>query len=293
MASPVPILLGFVCQYSVLPVLAVVISKLMALPPAFATGLILLGCCPGACSWELGCGHGWGCGGLQGALAAGGTYRLMRCTQGPAGAPPTARSAIQLHRSPNVAAAPGGQASNVATFVAHGDVALSVLMTAASTVAATVMTPALTSMLAGAYIPVDGWVSWRLGAFEEYLDAWSVRFAMCGVMNRPSSPLPPCPLPPCPALPYPPPPGALQVHGAAGAAAHGAGPGCQRVLQEAGGGPAGAPGICVQACKRGTAPRRLPASRCPAPHQPRSCAPTCPPARWTSSGPPCPWSPSR
>lgn len=48
---------------------------------------------------------------------------------------------------------------SAATFVANGDVALSVLMTAASTVAATVMTPMLTSLLAGAYIPVDGWVS--------------------------------------------------------------------------------------------------------------------------------------
>lgn len=100
-ANPVPILLGFVCQYSVLPLLAVAISKLMHLPAAFATGLILLGCCP------------------------------------------------------------GGQASNVATFVAHGDVALSVLMTAASTVAATVMTPTLTSLLAGAYIPVDGWALFK------------------------------------------------------------------------------------------------------------------------------------
>ncbi len=33
------------------------------------------------------------------------------------------------------------------------------LPAAASTVAATVMTPTLTSLLAGAYIPVDGWVS--------------------------------------------------------------------------------------------------------------------------------------
>lgn len=46
-ANPVPILLGFVCQYSILPILAVVISRLMNLPAAFATGLILLGCCPG------------------------------------------------------------------------------------------------------------------------------------------------------------------------------------------------------------------------------------------------------
>lgn len=52
-----PILLGFVCQYSVLPLLAVAISKLMNLPAAFATGLILLGCCPGepAERLSLGC----------------------------------------------------------------------------------------------------------------------------------------------------------------------------------------------------------------------------------------------
>ena len=46
-ASPVPILLGFVCQYSVLPLLAVAISRVLQLSPAFSVGLILLGCCPG------------------------------------------------------------------------------------------------------------------------------------------------------------------------------------------------------------------------------------------------------
>jgi len=96
-ANPVPIFLGFLCQYSILPVLAFIISKFMGLSPAFATGLIILGCCP------------------------------------------------------------GGQASNVATFVARGDVALSVLMTTASTVAAAVMTPTLATLLAGQFIPVDAW----------------------------------------------------------------------------------------------------------------------------------------
>lgn len=95
--QPVPILLGFFCQYSILPLLAFAISNVMGLSPAFATGLIILGACP------------------------------------------------------------GGQASNVATFVARGDVALSVLMTTASTLAAAVATPALSSLLAGQFIPVNAW----------------------------------------------------------------------------------------------------------------------------------------
>eukprot|EP01026_Neomeris_dumetosa_P033988 TRINITY_DN2728_c0_g1_i2.p2 TRINITY_DN2728_c0_g1~~TRINITY_DN2728_c0_g1_i2.p2 ORF type:complete len:397 (+),score=56.03 TRINITY_DN2728_c0_g1_i2:104-1294(+) len=54
-----------------------------------------------------------------------------------------------------VSCCPGGQASNVATFIAHGDVALSVMMTTASTLGAIVMTPLLTKILAGALVPVN------------------------------------------------------------------------------------------------------------------------------------------
>lgn len=50
------------------------------------------------------------------------------------------------------------QASNVATYIAHGNVALSVLMTTASTLGAIIMTPLLTKVLAGAYVPVDAYV---------------------------------------------------------------------------------------------------------------------------------------
>jgi BASS family bile acid:Na+ symporter len=60
-----------------------------------------------------------------------------------------------------VACAPGGTASNVVTFLARGDTALSVLMTAASTAAAVVMTPLLTQLLAGRHLPVDGWALLR------------------------------------------------------------------------------------------------------------------------------------
>ncbi|CAL5219136.1 g912 [Coccomyxa viridis] len=54
-----------------------------------------------------------------------------------------------------VSCCPGGQASNVATYIAHGDVALSVLMTTASTLGAIIMTPLLTKTLAGTLVPVD------------------------------------------------------------------------------------------------------------------------------------------
>ena len=55
-----------------------------------------------------------------------------------------------------VAACPGGVASNVVAFVARADVPLSVAMTAASTLAATVATPLLARLLLGAVVPVDG-----------------------------------------------------------------------------------------------------------------------------------------
>ena len=56
-----------------------------------------------------------------------------------------------------VACCPGGTASNVVTYLAKANVALSVLMTMCSTAAAIVLTPLLTSWLAGQYVPVDGW----------------------------------------------------------------------------------------------------------------------------------------
>lgn len=54
-----------------------------------------------------------------------------------------------------VSCCPGGTASNIVTYLAKANVALSVLMTAASTMAAVVMTPLLTKHLAGKLVPVD------------------------------------------------------------------------------------------------------------------------------------------
>jgi len=54
-----------------------------------------------------------------------------------------------------VACCPGGTASNVVTYIARADVALSVTMTTCSTFAAVALTPLLTRLLAGRLVDVD------------------------------------------------------------------------------------------------------------------------------------------
>lgn len=49
----------------------------------------------------------------------------------------------------------GGQASNLCTYIASGDVALSVIMTTSTTLGCTFMTPLLSKYLLGAIVPVD------------------------------------------------------------------------------------------------------------------------------------------
>jgi len=56
-----------------------------------------------------------------------------------------------------VACCPGGTASNVVTYLAGANVALSVIMTTASTFVAILLTPLLTKWLAGALVDVDAW----------------------------------------------------------------------------------------------------------------------------------------
>ncbi|OVA18935.1 Bile acid:sodium symporter [Macleaya cordata] len=95
LAMPKEVISGFILQYSVMPLSAFFVSKLLRLPSHYAAGLILVGCCPG---------------GIQ-----------------------------------------------ILTSLMHlrGNVALSVLMTAASTMSAVVMTPFLTAKLAGQFVAVD------------------------------------------------------------------------------------------------------------------------------------------
>ena len=54
-----------------------------------------------------------------------------------------------------VGCAPGGTASNVVSYLARGNVALSVAMTSVSTLLAPLLTPTLALWLAGQYMPVD------------------------------------------------------------------------------------------------------------------------------------------
>ena len=56
-----------------------------------------------------------------------------------------------------VSCCPGGTASNVVAYLARANVCLSVVMTMCSTFAAVIMTPLLTSWLAGTLVDVDEW----------------------------------------------------------------------------------------------------------------------------------------
>lgn len=93
---PLPVLLGVVAQFLVMPLLGALVAWALRLPPELAAGVILVGC------------------------------------------------------------APGGTSSNVVTYLAKGDTALSVAMTSCSTLLAPLLTPLLTLWLAGTYMPVDG-----------------------------------------------------------------------------------------------------------------------------------------
>ena len=60
-----------------------------------------------------------------------------------------------------VSCCPGGTASNVICYLARANVALSVLMTLCSTLAAIILTPLLTKMYASAILDVDAWAMFR------------------------------------------------------------------------------------------------------------------------------------
>jgi BASS family bile acid:Na+ symporter len=51
--APINLLLGFLAQFSIMPAMACASAKIFGLPPAFAAGLILVGCCPGGTASNL------------------------------------------------------------------------------------------------------------------------------------------------------------------------------------------------------------------------------------------------
>ena len=77
------------------------------------------------------------------------TYSSVRALAHAFALPPELAAGVIL-----VGTCPGGTSSNVMTYLARGDVALSVSMTMASTILAPIMTPLLTLWLAGQWIDI-------------------------------------------------------------------------------------------------------------------------------------------
>ena len=92
---PIEVLIGVVAQFTIMPLVAWILTIIFGLPPELAIGVILVGACP------------------------------------------------------------GGTASNVISYLARGDVALSVSMTMTTTLLAPIVTPFLTYFLAGAWIDIS------------------------------------------------------------------------------------------------------------------------------------------
>ncbi len=78
-----------------------------------------------------------------------------------------------------VACCPGGTASNVVSYLARANVALSVTLTTLSTILAVVMTPWLTALLAGSRMPIDAW-----GLFTSTLQVVLLPVALGVALNR-------------------------------------------------------------------------------------------------------------
>lgn len=95
LSRPKDILIGCMAQFTIMPLLAWLLTLAFSLPKELALGVILVGCCP------------------------------------------------------------GGTASNVITYLAKGDLALSVGMTACSTLLAPIVTPLLVLLTAGTMVEVD------------------------------------------------------------------------------------------------------------------------------------------
>lgn len=92
---PKSIAVGLICQYTIMPFIAVVLAMISGFPPEIAAGIILVGC------------------------------------------------------------SPGGLASNVMAYISGANLALSLSLTAFSTLLAPLLTPLLMSWLAGEHVPID------------------------------------------------------------------------------------------------------------------------------------------
>ncbi|WP_411032354.1 bile acid:sodium symporter family protein [Spongiimicrobium sp. 3-5] len=94
---PKGVLVGLICQFTIMPILGFAIATLFSFPPEIAAGVVLIG------------------------------------------------------------SSPSGLASNVMSYLAKANLALSVTLTAVSTLLAPFMTPLLMELFAGQFVPIDFW----------------------------------------------------------------------------------------------------------------------------------------
>ncbi len=118
-SHPKDVVVGCLAQFTIMPILAFILTKLFRLSPDLAIGVILVGTCP------------------------------------------------------------GGTSSNVMTYLAKGDVALSVGMTSVSTILAPFLTPLLTYLFAGQTVDVN-----IMSMFMSIIKVVIIPIALGVVINR-------------------------------------------------------------------------------------------------------------
>jgi len=97
MRMPAGVIVGIICQFTIMPFVGLSLAKIFGFPPEIAAGIILIG------------------------------------------------------------SAPSGLASNVMSFLAKANLALSVTLTTCTTLLAPLMTPLLMKLLAGQFVAIDFW----------------------------------------------------------------------------------------------------------------------------------------
>ncbi|NJL77093.1 MAG: bile acid:sodium symporter family protein [Saprospiraceae bacterium] len=85
-----------------------------------------------------------------------------------------------------VGTSPSGLASNVMTYIAKANVALSVTLTAVATLLAPLITPLLMQLLAGQYIPIDFWAM-MFSIFKIVIIPIAAGLLFNGLLEKPSS----------------------------------------------------------------------------------------------------------
>jgi BASS family bile acid:Na+ symporter len=102
---PKGVIIGLICQFTIMPIIGISIASSFGFPPEVAAGIVLVG------------------------------------------------------------SSPSGLASNVMSFIAKANLALSVTLTAIATLLAPLITPTLMNLLAQQYVPIDFW-NMMLGIFN-------------------------------------------------------------------------------------------------------------------------------